>query len=60
MSKVFELKPNKYIAMKISCGVSLSCAFYISFHNISIGLGLALVSILVTYSVLSKKGGWFS
>jgi transketolase C-terminal domain/subunit len=60
MIKMFELKPNKNIAIKMSCGVTLICATYISFHNIFVGLGLAVVSILITYSVLSKKGSWFS
>lgn len=60
MSNVFKLKSNKNIAIKMSCGVTLICATYISFHNIFVGLGLAVISILITYSVLSKKGSWFS
>jgi hypothetical protein len=60
MSKLFELKSKKITQLKICCGVALGCAFYVSFHNIFVGLGLAIVAALVTYSVLSKKDGWFS
>jgi hypothetical protein len=60
MSNIFEFKANKNMGTKICCGVSLGCALYVSFHDLFIGLGLAVISVGVTYSILSGKGGWFS
>ena len=57
--KIFEFKSKKSTYLKICCGLALGCAFYVFFHNIFLGLGLATVGAPVTCSALSKKDGWF-